>query len=115
MPGHQVNMDGTIPGRDGVLLNYIIRDSVQSKPTPCDDFIDEYVLMAPIDHGGAYHIDAAEVHTLLVKFTTGNKTAEMWIKVHEPERKGKIDWITFLSMLDVQILLCNIQPYGLPW
>ena len=84
----------TIPvGRDGVPLNYIIRDSVEPDPTPCNDFLDEYVLMAPIERGWAYCIDAAEVHTLLVKFITGNETAEMQIKVHEIERNGQIDWM----------------------
>ena len=64
-------------------MNYVIRDSVQPDPTPCEDFIDEYVLMVPIDHGEAYRIDTAEVHTLLVKFITGNETAEVRIKAHE--------------------------------
>ena len=79
--------------RDGVPLNYIIRDSVEPDPTPCDDFLDEYVLMAPIEWGEAYHIDASEVHTLLVKFITGNETAEMRIKAYEIERNGQIDWM----------------------
>ena len=84
----------TIPGRDGFPLNYIIRELVQSDPTLCEDFIDKYVLMAPIDRGEAYQIDAAEVHTLLVKFITGNETAEMRIQAHETEQNGRTDWMT---------------------
>ena len=88
-----INYLRTIPGRDGVPLNYIIRESAQPDPTPCEAFIDEYVLMAPIDRGEAYCIDAAEVHTLLVKFITGNEIAEMRIKAHEAERDGRINWM----------------------
>ena len=49
--------------------------------------------MAPIDRGEEYRIDTVEVHTLLVKFITGNETAEMRIKAHEAERNGRIDWM----------------------
>ena len=34
------------------------------------------------------YIDAAEVHTLIVKFITGNETAEMKIKSIETKRDG---------------------------
>ena len=67
---------------------------MEPDPTPCDDFLNEYVLMAPIERGEAYRIDASEVHTLLVKFITWNETAEMRIKAHEIERNGRIDWMT---------------------
>ena len=88
-----VNYLRTIPGRDGVPISYVIRDSVQPDPTPCKDFIGEYVLMASVGRGEAYKIDASEVHTLLVKFITGNETAEMRIKAHEADRNGRTDWI----------------------
>ena len=83
----------TIPGRDGVPLNYVLRESVQPDPTPQEDFMDEYVLMAPIERGEAYGIDTADVHTLLVKLIMGNETAEMKIKSHELLRNGRTDWI----------------------
>ena len=89
-----VNYLRTIPGRDGVPLSYVIRDSVEPDPTPQEDFMDEYVLMAPVDRGEAYGIDSAEVHTLLVKFIMGNETAEMKIKIHEPLRDGRTDWLS---------------------
>ena len=81
-----------IPGRDGVPLNYVCRDSEEADPTPNIDFIDDYVMMAPINEGEAYTIDAAEVHTLIVKFITGNETAEMKIKAIEGKRDGRLDW-----------------------
>ena len=82
----------TIPGRDGVPLNYVCRDSEHPNPDPHDDFIEDYVAMAPINQGEAFNIDTAEVHTLIVKFITGNDTAEMKIKAHEAKRDGRIDW-----------------------
>ena len=81
-----------LPGRDGVPLNYVCRESDERNPTPNVDFIDDYVMMAPIHHGEAYTIDAAEVHTLIVKFITGNETAEMKIKSLETKRNGRLDW-----------------------
>ena len=49
--------------------------------------------MAPVNHGEAFARDAAEVHTLIVRFITGNETAEMKIKVHESLRNGRTDWM----------------------
>ena len=49
------------------------------------------MLIAPIDNGEAYCIDAAEVYILLVNFIAGNETTEMRIKAHERERNGRID------------------------
>ena len=83
----------TIPGRDGVPLSYVCRDSEQPNPEPHTDFMEDYIAMAPVNEGEAFGIDAAEVHTLIVKFITGNDTAEMKIKAHESKRDGRIDWI----------------------
>ncbi len=49
--------------------------------------------MAPINQVEAFAYDATDVHTLIVKFITGNDTAEMKIKVHESFRNGRTDWI----------------------
>ena len=49
-------------------------------------------MMAPIGTGEAYTIDAAEVHTLIVKFIAGNETAEIKIKTYENNRDGRKDW-----------------------
>ena len=81
-----------IPGRDGVPLSYVCKDSEAANPTPNIDFIDDYVMMAPVNNEEAYTIDAAEVHTLIVKFITGNETAEMKIKSMEIKCDGRLDW-----------------------
>ena len=82
----------TIPGRDGVPLKYICRESDIPDPTPNNDFLDDYVMMAHVGTGEAYTIDAAEVHTLIVKFIAGNETAEIKIKPYENDRDGRKDW-----------------------
>ena len=87
-----INYLRTIPGRDGVPLKYICRETDIPDPTPNNDFLDDYVMMAPIGTGEAYTIDAAEVHTLIVKFIAGNETAEIKIKPHENDRDGRKDW-----------------------
>ena len=82
----------TIPGRDGVLLNYVCRDSEQLDPEPHVDFMEDYIVIAPANQGEAFGIDAAEVHTLIVKFITGNDTTEMKVKAHESKRDSRTDW-----------------------
>jgi hypothetical protein len=69
----------SISGRDGVPLEYICRDKDEADPTPNDDFLDNYVMMAPLE-GDSYAIDTVQVHTFLVKFVLGNDTAEAKIQ-----------------------------------
>jgi hypothetical protein len=71
----------TIPGeaRDGVPLKYVCRDNEISDPTPNTDFIDDYANTAPLE-GEAFAIDSADVHTYVVNFVAGNKTAEAKIQ-----------------------------------
>jgi hypothetical protein len=82
-----------IPGRDGVPLKYICREQEAPDPTPNDDFLDDYVAMAPLA-GEAFTIDAATVHTLLTSFIAGNATAENKIQAHAAELNGRIDFIS---------------------
>ena len=68
-----------IPGRDGVPLKYVCREKDEADETPNDDFLDDYVAMAPMN-GGAYVIDTLQVHTFLLNFVSGNDTAEAKIQ-----------------------------------
>jgi hypothetical protein len=68
------NYLGTIPGCDGPPLSYVIRTNDQPDPTPHANFLDDYVVMAPV-HGDAFSKDAATVHTLIVKLIAGNELA----------------------------------------
>ena len=81
----------TIPGRDGVPLSYITRISDAPDPTPHPDFIDDYVAMASLT-GEAFTIDLAEVHTLIIKYITGNSTAEAKVQPHIATANGRLAW-----------------------
>ena len=70
-----INFLRDIPGRNGIPLSYICRPVSTIIPTKgYGDFIDEYVDKAPLD-GQAYLTDAAEVHTYIIKFASGNTLA----------------------------------------
>jgi hypothetical protein len=68
-----------IPGQDGVPLKYVCRDEDNPDPTENEDFLDDYVSMAPLQ-GDSYAIDSDQVHTFLVNFVSGNDTAEAKIQ-----------------------------------
>ena len=70
-----INYLRAIPGRDGIPLKYVVRENNQPDPTPQLDFLDEYINMAPLN-GLSYAIDAAQVHTFVLKLITGNEVAE---------------------------------------
>ena len=81
-----------IPGRDGIPLKYVCRDSIVADPTPHPDFLDDYVAMASLQ-GAAFVADAAEVHTYIVNFIAGNNTAESKIQMHADANDGRRDFI----------------------
>jgi hypothetical protein len=72
----------TMPGQDGVPLKYVCRLNEAPDPNPNGDFLDDYVAMAALD-GEAFTIDAADVHTFIVNFISGNETAEAKIQAYE--------------------------------
>ena len=80
-----------IPGRNGVPLKYVIRRDEEPDPTPNEDFLDDYVAMAPLN-GSAFTSDSAEVHTFLVNFIAGHTEAESVVKVHQG-RNGREEWL----------------------
>jgi hypothetical protein len=82
----------TIPGRDGVPLKYVCHTNDAEDPTPNADFLDDYIAMAPLV-GEAFAIDAADVHTFIVNFISGNDTAEAKIQAHEDTKDGRLDYI----------------------
>ena len=81
-----------IPGRDGIPLNYIIRNQDQADYTPNPDFLDDYVATAKLE-GEAYAIDAADVHTIIVNLIAGNEDAEARIQAFDNESDGRKDYI----------------------
>ena len=88
-----VNFLRSIPGRNGIPLQYVIRENEQADPTPNDDFLDDYIKNAPLV-GEAFIIDANEVHTHLINLIAHNNEADSITKLHEMDRKGRIDWMS---------------------
>ena len=99
------------------------KESDTPDPTPNNDFLDDYVMMARINIGEAYIIDAAEVHTLIVKFIAGNETAETKIKPYEHDRDGRKDWIALkehyegigihaFDIIEAESILANLYYAG---
>ena len=98
-----------LPGRDGVPLNYVCRTNAQPDPTPNQDFLNDYVAMAPLV-GEAFSIDAATVHTLLMNFITGNQVAESKVQIHQAQNNGRLDFIALRDHYEgVGILAVDIQ------
>jgi len=87
-----LNFLRAIPGRNGVPLSYVCRDF--DEPAPIDlniDFIENYILQAPV-WGEAFNVDAAEVHTYLVNFMSGNNVAEVKMLSNAHRTNGRLDF-----------------------
>ena len=65
-----INFLRTIPGCDGIPLDYVCRSTDAPDCTPQTDILEEYALQAPLN-GEAFNTEASEVHTYLTKFITG--------------------------------------------
>ena len=79
-----LNYIRSISGRDGMPLKYVCRDKDKADETPHDDFLDDYIAMAPLT-GDSYAINTVQVHNFLVNFVSGNDTAEAKIQgLHHP-------------------------------
>ncbi len=87
-----VNFLRSIPGRNGIPLNYVIRENDAPLNIPNVDFLTHYANMAPL-HGDAFDTDSTEVHTYLVNFISGNnETAEAKILPHAATRNGRLEF-----------------------
>ncbi len=83
-----LNYIRSISGRDGVPLKYICRTNDEPDPTPHNNFLDDYVAMAPLN-GNSYAIDTVQVHTFLVNFVS---------ETTQPKRRFKVYCV---QMMDV--------------
>ena len=95
-----------IRSRDGVPLQYIICDNEIADPTPNQDFLDDYILNAPLN-GGSFIIHANKVHTHLINLIAHNEEAEALVKIHETERNGRVDWIALKTHYEGQGIYAN--------
>ena len=64
------------------------------------DFIYEYVDKAPLT-GKASFIDSAEVHTYIIKFTSGNSVAEAKMVHNSQKNDGRLDFIALKNHYEV--------------
>ena len=80
-----------IPGRMGVPLSYVIREDDLPNPAQNIDFLDDYIMNAPLS-GADYLTDRRAVHTKLVALIATNPEAEALIKLNEITADGRKDW-----------------------
>lgn len=82
-----------MPGRNGIPLNYVIRESEERMPGEHPDCMDGYVSMVKLD-GPAFSEDANVVqHTLLASLIAGNETAEAKVQSFVDKRNGRKDFL----------------------
>ena len=76
-----INLLRAITGSNGVPLSYFCRPTNVQAKSVYTILIDEYVAKAPLV-GQAFTTDAAEVHTYIVRFTSGNTVVESKMVAH---------------------------------
>ena len=80
-----------IPGRNGVPLLYVIRENDTAVLDVNADMLQDYINRAPLI-GDVFKSDASVAHTYIVKFISGNPTAEAKLLPHKSERNGRLDF-----------------------
>ena len=86
-----LNFLRTIPGRDGVPLDYICRSDVLPNRTLQTNILKEYVEQAPLS-GDSFTSDTTEVHTYLANLITAHPTAESKTKSSLALKNGRPDF-----------------------
>ena len=87
-----LNLLCAIPGRNGVPLSYICREYDEAaQHDPDMNFMENYINQAPL-YGDTINIDAAEVHIYLIKFTSGNDTADIKMLPNAASKNEKLDY-----------------------
>ena len=75
-----------------VRLSYLCRPTNVQEKDVYDDLMDEYLDKVPlVEH--ELTTDAAEVHTYIVRFTSGSTVAETNMVAHAAEYNGSIDFM----------------------
>ena len=92
-----------IPGRTGVPLSYVTRENDAANPDSNVDFLDDYILNAPLS-GADYLTDRRAVHTKLVDMVSTNPEAETWIKLNEKDADGRKDWKDLQLQYEGQVM-----------
>ena len=80
-----------IPGITRVPLSCVIRGSDAPNPAPNVEFLDNYILNAPLSKAD-YLMDRRAVHTKLVALISTNPEAKSLLKLNEIDADGCKDW-----------------------
>ena len=80
-----------IPGSNGVPLSYVTRENDAANPDKNVDFLDDYILNAPLS-GADYLTDRRAVNTKLVDMVSTNPETEALIKLNEKDADGRKYW-----------------------
>ena len=82
----------TQPGRNGVPLNYIVRDN--DLPLHCvnANFLDNYVDAASL-RGTAFIMDSQKVHTIIARLISEHVVAEQKILPFKDQSNGRVDFM----------------------
>ena len=87
-----INFLRSLPGRHGIPLAYICRDNEAPIVDSGANMLEDYKNRAPLN-GEAFGIDAAEVHTYIIKFISGNTVAEARVLQYNELQNGHTDFI----------------------
>lgn len=101
-----VNYLRTMPGRDGVPLQYVVRMNDAAVPTVHEDFLEIYINMAPLN-GEAFAMDNAKVLVLLRKFIVGNTEAEATLQAIDIEGHGRNAFIALRTHYEGEGILAT--------
>ena len=87
-----VNFLKSQPGRNGVPLNYVVRDNVAGVTRQNANFLDDYVDKTPIT-GRVFTTDASKVHSYIVRLISENSVAEQKILPYKDSSDGRVDFL----------------------
>ena len=87
-----INFLKTQPGRNGVPLNYVVRNNEGPINRNNVNFLDDYVDQCLIQ-GRAFLIDSAKVHSYILRLILDNPVAEQKILPHKDRNNGRVDYM----------------------
>ena len=86
-----VNFLKSQPGRNGVPLDYVIRNDTTPAAAAAGNFLQDYSNRAPLN-GNAFNHDAAKVHSYILRFISENNVAEQKILPYKDQNDERVDY-----------------------
>ena len=87
-----INFLKTQNGRNGIPLNYVVRENLNPIQRTNANFLDDYVDQCPLQ-GRPFSIDAAKVHSYILRLISDNPVAEQKILPHKDLNNGRVDYM----------------------